>query len=152
MDKLQQLLDLEEIRALKNQYSYGANIIDGKAGDLDMFAGLYVADATFDVGMGVAHGPAEIKAMMEQLTTQWHAAMHYMLNPLVELDGDRATAVVTGLFAFTREEGGTPIWLSNIYNDSFVRTPDGWRFQSVKVVQTAFVDPAFLEGYADHLA
>ena len=33
-DKLQRLLDIEEIRTLRHRYAYGANIIDGKPGDL----------------------------------------------------------------------------------------------------------------------
>lgn len=151
MNDMQRLSDLHDIKQLKYRYSYGANIIDGKPGDLDMFAGLFTDDAAFNVGMGVATGPAAIKAMMQELTTQWHCAMHYMLNPLIEVTGDTARANFTGLFAFTKTADSGPIWLSNIYTDTFVRTPNGWRFQSVSV-QATFADPAFLAGYADHLA
>jgi ketosteroid isomerase-like protein len=149
---VRRLRDLEDIRALRYRYAYGANIVDGKPGDLDAFAALFADGARFDVGMGVATGPAEIKEMMQALTTQWHCAMHYMLNPLIELDGDRASGTFTGLFAFTSAADAAPIWLSNIYHDTYVRTPDGWRFASVLVSKVTFVDPAFLVGYADHLA
>ena len=88
---------------------------------------------------------------LQKLTTQWHAAMHYMINPVIELDGDTAKATFTGLFAFIKAPGSSAIWLSNIYNDTFVRTAAGWRFQSVLVSTMAFAEPAFLEGYADHL-
>ena len=80
--------------------------------------------------MGVATGPAEIENMMKALTTQWQCAMHYMLNPIIEIDGDRARGTVSGLFAFTSVKNPAPIWLSNIYSDEYVRTPRGWRFQS----------------------
>ena len=149
-DKLQRLLDLEEITTLRHRYAYGANIIDGKPGDLKAFAALFAADGTFDVGMGVATGPAEIENMMKALTTQWQCAMHYMLNPIIEVDGDRARGTVSGLFAFTSVENPSPIWLSNIYSDAYVRTPRGWRFQSVTIRNT-FADPAFFAGYADQL-
>lgn len=149
--ELQRLRDLQEIVTLKHRYSYGANIIDGQSGDLKAFAALFADDASFDVGMGVACGPAEIEAMMQQLTTQWQCAMHYMLNPVIELDGDRASGTITGLFAFTTRDNPAPIWLSNIYSDTFVRTADGWKFQSVRIRQT-FADPLFLQGYADKLA
>lgn len=148
--KLQRLQDLEDIKTLKYRYSYGANIIDGKSGDLRAFAALFAKDGTFDVGMGIATGPAEIEKMMQSLTTQWQCAMHYMMNPLIELKGDRANGTFTGLFAFTSQKNPRPIWLSNIYADTYVRTPDGWRFQSV-TVKTAFVSPEFLEAYAAHL-
>jgi len=149
-DKLQRLLDLEEITTLRHRYAYGANIIDGKPGDLKAFAALFAADGTFDVGMGVATGPAEIENMMKALTTQWQCAMHYMLNPIIDIDGDRARGTVSGLFAFTSVENPAPIWLSNIYSDEYVRTPRGWRFQSVTIRNT-FADPAFFAGYADQL-
>ncbi len=147
---LQRLSDLEEIKMLKHKYAYGANIVDGKPGDLSAFAALFTADAQFNVGMGLAAGPAEIEAQMHELTVQWHSAMHYMLNPLIELNGDAASATFTGLFAFTTAEHAAPIWLCNLYTDTFARTDEGWRFSSVSV-QTVFADPAFLVGYEDHL-
>ena len=147
---LRRLQDIEEIKALRYRYAYGANIIDGQSGDLKAFAALFADDGTFDVGMGVATGPAEIEDMMKGLTTQWQCAMHYMLNPLIELDGDRARGTVSGLFAFVSESNPSPVWLSNIYSDTYVRTAAGWRFQSVDI-RTTFADPAFLAGYADKL-
>jgi hypothetical protein len=147
---VRRLQDVEDIKTLRHKYSYGANIIDGQPGDLKAFAALFAHDASFDVGMGEAVGPAAIEAMMVTLTTQWKCAMHYMLNPVIELDGDRAKGTFTGLFAFTSDKNPAPVFLSNIYSDTYVRTRDGWRFQSVRVRMT-FADPAFLEGYADHL-
>lgn len=149
--KLQRLQDLEDIKRLRHKYSYGANIVDGKSGDLKAFAALFADDADFDVGMGPAKGPAEIEAMMKELTTQWQCAMHYMLNQVIDLDGDKASGNTTGLFAFTTEDNPRPIWLSNIYTETFSRTADGWRFQTLSL-ETVFADPVFLEGYADELA
>jgi len=148
--KLQRLQDIEDIKTLRYKYSYGANIIDGKSGDLKAFAALFAKDGTFDVGMGVATGPAEIEKMMRSLTTQWQCAMHYMLNPVIELHGDRANGTFTGLFAFTSLKNPRPIWLSNIYTDTYVRTAGGWRFQSVNI-KTTFASPEFMEAYAEHL-
>lgn len=150
-DNCDRLADIHDIKTLKYKYSYGANIIDGKADKIKEFCALFADDARFDVGMGVANGPAEIESMMQSLTTQWHCAMHYMLNPVIELDGDTASATFTGLFAFVSELGTAPVWLCNIYNDTFVRTDAGWRFQSVTVATTTFADPVFLAGYEDHL-
>ncbi len=148
--KIQRLQDIEDIKTLRYKYSYGANIIDGKSGDLKAFAALFAEDGRFDVGMGAAVGPAAIEAMMKEITTQWHTAMHYMINPVIELKGDRADGKFTGLFAFTKALQAAPIWISNIYTDSYVRTAQGWRFQSVEI-QTTFADPAFFAGYADKL-
>lgn len=148
---IRRLADIEEITRLRYRYAYDANIVDGQSGNLRAFAELFADDGTFDVGMGVATGPDEIETMMKGLTTQWQCAMHYMLNPLIEVDGDRASGKVSGLFAFTTKDNAAPIWLSNIYTDSYVRTAKGWRFQSV-TIQTTFADPAFFASYADKLA
>jgi hypothetical protein len=148
--RLRQLQDLEDIKTLRHSYSYGANIIDGKSGDLKEFAALFASDGTFDVGMGVATGPAEIEEMMKALTTQWKCAMHYMLNPVIKLHGDRAEGTFTGLFAFVSDANPRPIWLSNIYSDTYVRTAQGWRFQSVRI-KTTFSPPEFEAAYAGHL-
>jgi hypothetical protein len=144
------LQDLEDIKTLRHKYSYEANIIDGKSGDLKAFAGLFAHDGTFDVGMGLATGPAEIENMMRSLTTQWRCAMHYMLNPVIELQGDGAKGMFTGLFAFTSEQNPRPIWLCNIYTDTYVRTAQGWRFQSVRI-KTTFSPPEFSAAYAAEL-
>ena len=149
--KLNRLQDLEDIKTLRHRYAYEANIIDGKSGNLKAFAALFASDGTFDVGMGVATGPAEIETMMQALTTQWTCAMHYMLNPVITLNGDRADGTFTGLFAFVSAKNPRPIWLSNIYSDTYVRTGDGWKFQSVRI-RTTFASPEFAEAYAEHLA
>ena len=148
--QLRTLQDLEDIKTLRHRYAYGANIIDGKSGDLGAFAALFAKDGIFDVGMGVAKGPSEIEQMMKALTTQWKCAMHFMLNPLIELAGDRASGNFTGLFAFVSAENPRPIWLCNIYSDTYVRTAEGWRFQSVHI-KTTFSPPEFEAAYAGNL-
>jgi hypothetical protein len=148
--QLKRLQDLEEIKTLRYRYSYGANIIESKSGDLREFASLFAKDGTFDVGMGLATGPGEIEKQMKSVTTQWKCAMHYMLNPVIELQGDRANGKWTGLFAFVSDANPSPVWLSNIYSDTYVRTESGWRFQSVRIT-TTFADPEFLAAYAEHL-
>jgi len=148
--KLLRLQDIEDIKTLRYKYAYEANIVDGQSGNLKSFAVLFAKDGTFDVGMGIATGPAEIERMMQSLTTQWQCAMHYMLNPIIQVHGDHAEGAFTGLFAFVSDKNPRPIWLCNIYSDTYVRTAEGWRFQSVKIKPT-FSPPEFSEVYAEHL-
>lgn len=148
--ELQQLRDREEIRTLRHRYAYLANMIDGEPGDPHEFASLFAENGTLDLGMGLATGREAIVAMMQSATTQWVCAMHYMLNPLIDLKGDEADGKVSGLFAFTTADNPSPIWLSNIYTDAYVRTTEGWKFQSV-TIKTTFVDPKFMEIYASLL-
>jgi ketosteroid isomerase-like protein len=148
--RLKHLQDLEDIKALRHTYAYCANIINGQSSDIKGFAALFAEDATFDVGVGVATGPAEIEQQMLDGAKQWWGAMHYMLNPLIRIEGDRATGQFTGLFALSSREGQEPMWLSNLYSDTYVRTPGGWKFQSVRV-RTAFASPEFAATHAEHI-
>lgn len=145
--QVRRLSDLEEIRTLRHRYAYLANIVNGVPGDPEAFAALFTQDGTLDFGMGLATGPAEIAAMLSSAVIEWQSAMHFMLNPLIELDGDSASGQVSGLFAFTSPTDSRPIWLCNLYRDTYQRTGEGWRFSSVRV-ETAFADPAFVEAYA----
>ncbi|VVO78430.1 hypothetical protein PS874_01539 [Pseudomonas fluorescens] len=88
--QLQRLSDMEDIRALRHRYAYLANVVDGVPGDQEAFAELFTESGTFDVGMGLATGREAIEAMLRALAVDWVCAMHYMLNPLIELQGERA--------------------------------------------------------------
>jgi|SRR5690606_20665583 len=144
--QLQRLNDLEAIRTLRHSYAYLANVIDGQLGDAESFARLFCADGMLDIGMGQAHGREEIVMMLRAAAVDWQCAMHYMLNPLIYLQGDEAEGQVSGLFAFTTQSRPQPVWLSNLYQDRYVRTDDGWKFHMVSV-RTTFVDPAVVEAY-----
>lgn len=145
--QLQRLNDLEAIRALRHRYAYLANVIDGQLGDARAFGALFSDDGEMDLGMGLAKGPDEIAAMLQGAAVDWQCAMHYMLNPLIELRGDEAEGQVSGLFAFTTQARPQPVWLSNLYEDRYVRVDGGWKFRSVRV-RTTFVDPAVVEAYS----
>ncbi len=145
---IRMLKDIEEIRRLRAKYAYGANVVEGQCGDLKAFGELFAEDGKWDVGLGIATGPSEVEAVMRQLTARWRTAMHYMINPLIEVKGDHGRGTCTGLFAFTTYDNARPIWLSIIYTDSYVRTPAGWRFQSVAGLNT-IADPDYLKIYAD---
>ena len=55
--------------------------------------------------------------------------LHIALNEMIELDGDRATAVSTWLYVL-RGDGDVPV-LAKIghYDDELVREQGAWRFQ-----------------------
>lgn len=144
--QLQRLNDLEAIRALRHRYAYLANVIDGQLGDAEAFSALFCADGVLDFGMGQARGREEITAMLRAAAVDWQCAMHYMLNPLIELHGDEATGRVAGLFAFTTLARPEPIWMSNLYEDRYVRVAGEWKFAAVRVIPT-FADPAVIEAY-----
>ncbi|MEH6389241.1 MULTISPECIES: nuclear transport factor 2 family protein [Pseudomonas] len=144
--QLQRLTDLEAIRTLRYRYAYLANVVDGQLGDAEAFASLFCVDGVLDFGMGQARGREEIASMLRAAAVDWQCAMHYMLNPVIDLQGDEAEGQVSGLFAFTTQARPQPVWFSNLYEDQYVRTDGDWQFRMVRV-RTTFVDPAVVEAY-----
>lgn len=148
--RIQQLEDVEEIRNLKYRYAQHANIINGP-GDLESFAALFTEDALWDVGLGMFQGPASILKAMSGVTQQWQRAMHFMINPLITVDGDEATGVWSGLFPLVNQENPRPVWHCLIYDERYVRTTSGWKFSSV-TVRSVFEPPEFQQIYESFLA
>lgn len=61
--------------------------------------------------------------------SEWR--VHMIHSPLIEVDGDTATAGWTLMVHLKRRGGAVDILLGR-YADSFRRTPDGWRIASVR--------------------
>lgn len=55
-----------------------------------------------------------------------------MLNPVIDVEGDCATGQWHLLMMMTLPDG-EPYWATAIYNDEFVRTPQGWRFKAIRI-------------------
>ncbi|SNT55570.1 SnoaL-like domain-containing protein [Actinomadura meyerae] len=89
---------------------------------------LFTEDAEVHTPGGVSKGVDALVAQARrnhQVPTQ-----HFITNPLVEVDGDRAE-VSANLFVVFVHEGG-PRLLGERYELKAVRTPDGWRVSRVE--------------------
>jgi 3-phenylpropionate/cinnamic acid dioxygenase small subunit len=61
---------------------------------------------------------------------------HLLLNPIIRVGGDRASATATWIFVKVTPDGKTELWGAGRYVDSFVRTKAGWLFASRIVTDT----------------
>ena len=119
------IADRFAITDVLHRYAFG---IDGK--DWTMFRTLWTDDAVGDYGeYGLLEGGDRITEFMEfghdGVTTQ-----HAIMNVVVELDGDQATA--TSYFIATLRPGDNPFRrVGGRYEDQLVRTSDaaGWRIR-----------------------
>jgi hypothetical protein len=124
---LQQISDLLEITQLLFRY---ARAIDTR--DLDLLDAIFTPDAHvhYNVPGGVALPYREMKRWLGEVLPRHQVTQHAMSNPLVELDGDRATAT-TYLTAAHVQEGRDGrrhyILQHGVYLDSLARTEGGWR-------------------------
>src|ERR1700674_1793782 len=86
-DRLRALEDLEEIRNLKARYAAACD--DNY--NADAIAALFTEDGVWDAGaLGRADGRAAIREFFSRFAEFISFAIHHVMNPIIEVDGDRA--------------------------------------------------------------
>lgn len=90
---------------------------------------LFTEDAEAHTLGGVSKGIDALVAQARRNHTV--PTQHFITDPLVDLDGDRATVGANLLVVFVHESG--PRMLGERYELEAVRTRDGWRISRVQV-------------------
>jgi hypothetical protein len=130
-ERLDRLEDLEAIRRLFQDYR---RHLDEK--EFRAYAALFAAEGEFIAGPDGsirAKGPAAIFDLVDGmrgtlLTDEGGDDRHLALNEMIELDGDRATAVSTWVYIL-RGEGDVPeVAKLGHYEDVLVREDGAWKF------------------------
>lgn len=124
--RLRRVEDTLEIQQLF--VDYGRHL---DAGDFAAYAALFADDGEALLGpVGRAKGPSAIEAMMtEQLADRVGATYHLITSPVIELDGDEATAEVMWT-VIERGDDGTPrVMATGRHRDQLVRERGRWRFR-----------------------
>jgi ketosteroid isomerase-like protein len=130
--------------------------------DFNAYASLFTDDAEWIGNLGKCIGPLQIEKMLEQTLEVFGSdrerAHHLVLNPVIDVDGDSATAKSSWAF-ITRSDTDAPVFLMlGTYYDQLRRTPDGWRFSrrvaysdvpyldlsDVKAHAAPYVDPQYI--------
>jgi hypothetical protein len=144
--KLQWLVDIEEIKQLKARYAAACD----NDYEPDAIAALFAEDAIWDGGMmGYAKTRSGIREFFVNASKLVSFAVHGLSNPLIEIDGDRATGrwYLHQPMAMKGTEAG--FWFCAQYEDEYVRTSEGWKFQHVKILEKAFTP--YEEGFGKRL-
>src|SRR5690348_2270523 len=126
--RLGRLEDAAQIRKLTQEYR---RLLDAR--DLDGYGRLFADDGEWLGGTGYGRTPAGITAMLnERLPARGSdgpTAWHLVTEPEVDLDGDRATGIVTWAWV-GRGDADTPqMRLLGHYQDTYVRERGRWRYQ-----------------------
>ena len=125
--KIQYLTDLEEIKRLRSLYSYHAD-----AHDSENWANLFTEDGVFETdAFGTHEGRDAIRAL-EHLPF----AVHYVTNPIIDIDGDQATGkwLLLEPCSFPQDDERQPIWGAAKYEDDYLRVDGEWKFKRVKLM------------------
>lgn len=121
-----------ELRRLVDAYGVAVDDLDS-----DAVAALFVPGGALLV---YEHGSDELKysyrdagfkQLTDDLAQSYLQMFHLVANFLVTIDGDRATGITYCLASHLRDDGRGPqvVWMPVRYNDSFLRTETGWRFE-----------------------
>ncbi|HSP96981.1 MAG TPA: nuclear transport factor 2 family protein [Candidatus Dormibacteraeota bacterium] len=126
MDGLQALLDRTAIHDLIMRYARG---VDRR--DLNLVASCFAAGAAYDGSLGTGGIDVVLAALRERMP-RYRTTMHFLTNPLIEVDGDRASSETYALVyhRLESEDDAEDFIVGVRYLDELVRRPDGWRIIS----------------------
>jgi hypothetical protein len=121
--KLEDLVGIHELFVMYGRY------LD--AGDVGSYAKLFTEDGELMLGpLGRAQGREQIEAMMSRtLSGGTGRSYHLVTGPVVQLDGDRATAEVMWTVLSRSADEQPVVSMTGRHQDELVRTNDGWKFQ-----------------------
>ena len=140
--RIKALEDIEEIKRLKARYC--AYCDDGY--DANGIVSLFTEDAVWDGGMrGRAEGTDEIRQFFLRATQRLPFAIHMVMNPIIQVNGDRATGTWYLFQPCTFAEGEQAVWGSARYDEQYVRVDGDWKFNHLKL--TSFFWTPFDQGW-----
>ena len=142
-DKIRRLEDFEELRNLKSEYAAACD--DNY--DPDRLAALFVEDATWESqGMGRYEGREAIREFFRGISGHFVFALHYGLNPQIEVDGDTARAKWYLFMPCTVGDTGRAMWRAGLDEEEYVRSNGKWMYKSKK--SAPIFHTTFDEGWA----
>ena len=143
--RLQRLEDIESVKQLKARYCAFCDDNYNPQG----IASLFTDDGVWDGGdLGTAEGHAAIIKFFERAPSAFSFAIHNVMNPIIEIDGDRASGRWYLLQPLIRKSrnGEDAMWLAGRYEDEYVRIGGEWKFKRLKFI-TRFL-ASYEEGWA----
>jgi hypothetical protein len=132
--RLQRIEDIQEIQKLKARYCHYADTgWEGSGSDPNAVAEVFSEDAIYETGPGgTLRGREAIRGVLTNPNMALKLALHLALNPVIEVDGDRATGSWRALNALTGPDGTQALWSGGRYEEEYVRTPEGWRISFMR--------------------
>ena len=135
MTELQQritrLEDIEAIKQLKARYSHICDDLHNP----DTIASVFAEDGIWESeDFGKAVGHQEIRDLFKGFRNMFTFSQHNMMNPVIEINGDRATGIWYIMGPWTLKAGDKETWMALRYDDDYVKTNGEWKYQHLRVV------------------
>ena len=148
--RIRVLEDIEEIRKLKATYCY---LCDSGLSDKqvrDELISHFTEDAHVDFGIGagaIFDGKDGLEIFLGQLVPGAVSfCMHMVHNPIIEVDGDRATGRWYYEAPTTDKASGRAQWVAGTYHEEYARVQGCWKIRSIRT-EWNYISP-YDEGWA----
>jgi SnoaL-like domain len=127
--RITRLEDLESIKQLKARY---CSICDDDHNP-DRITSVFSEDGVWEARGINASGHAAIRELFVGFQKSISFSQHMVMNPLIEVTGDRATGVWYFFGPFTMREGNQAKWLTARYHEDYVKVNGEWKIRHLRV-------------------
>lgn len=127
--RIARLEAIEEIKQLKARY---CEICDDDHNP-ERIASVFAPDGIWEgAGFGKAQGHEAIRELFRSFQKLISFSQHNVMNPQIQVDGDRATGSWYFLGPFTFRKNNENKWLVLRYDDDYVRIDGEWKYQHLR--------------------
>ncbi len=148
--RIRKLEDIEEIRKLKATYCYLCDAGLGDPKNRDELISHFTRNARVDFGLGEGSqftGPEGLKIFFgEVVPGSVSFCMHMVHNPIIEVNGEKATGRWYYEAPTTDMNTGKAQWMAGTYFEEYVRENGEWKWSSIRT-EWKYISP-YDEGWA----
>ena len=128
--RITRLEDLEAIKQLKARY---CEICDDDHNP-DRITGVFTEDGVWEgKGIGEATGHEAIRALFQRFQSAIRFSQHMAMNPIIEVEGDRATGIWYFFGPFTMEKDNQALWQACRYHEVYRKVDGRWLIERLTV-------------------
>jgi SnoaL-like protein len=132
MDIEKRITVLEDIEAIKRLKARYCAICDDDHNP-DKIATVFAEDGIWEGGdFGKAQGHQPIRKLFEGFRQLISFSQHNLMNPIIEVDGDRAKGTWYLMGPFTFREKNEAKWLAARYDDDYVKVNGEWKHKHLR--------------------
>jgi hypothetical protein len=127
--RLTRMEDIEAIKQLKATY---CDICDDDHNP-DIITTIFAEDGIWDgAGFVKSQGHAAFRELYKKFQTLISFSQHLVMNPIITIDGERATGIWYFFGPFTFYKDNQAKWLAARYEDDYVKVNGEWKFQHLR--------------------
>lgn len=134
LDELaQRITRLEDIEAIKQLKARYCSICDDDHNP-ERITSVFSEDAIWEgKGIGRAEGHAAIRELFVGFQKSISYSQHMVMNPIIDVNGERANAVWYFFGPFTMRDGNQAKWLTARYHEDYVKVNGEWKIKHLRV-------------------